>query len=320
MFRWALGFGSSMFPVMTPSQLDRPAFLMNVPFSFATDVPNNKWMEDMPVADRTVDRSKAIAQFFDLYHFLSARALVAILPTPRDCLLQDLVFTANLGFVPEHLAAERVVVLSQFSSPPRRGEEAVGARFFGDMGYEVHPCPHPFEGEAELRYLYDNVYVGGYGQRSSREAYDWMEEEFDLKVIKVEERDPYCYHLDCSVFPVTGEQTLVATHLFSPAELRELEAFTEIIPVDEDVAMMGGCNSVMLGEVWLNGTIIEDLSRDHPHYAPEKRKNELLESIASQLGKEVRFFDLGEFQKGGASLSCLVMHLNRQGYVRRSFT
>lgn len=302
---------------MTPSQLDVPAFLMNVPFSYSTDIPNNKWMEDVPAIERQVDRGKAMQQFLELYHYLGARSLVALLPTPLNCGLQDLVFTANLGFVPEHLAKQRVVVLSQFTSPPRRGEAAVGKRFLEDMGYQVHVCPHPFEGEAELRYLYGNTYVGGYGQRSSRQAYEWMESEFGLKIIKVEERDPYCYHLDCSIFSLNGEQTLVASYLFNQAELREIESVTDIIPVDRDFAMMGGCNSLMLKQTWLCGTIIDDLPRSHSFYLPEKAKNHMVERIASRLGLHVEFFNLSEFQKGGACLSCMIMHLNRAGYQTR---
>jgi hypothetical protein len=30
------------------------------------------------------------------------------------------------------------------------------------MGFKVIPCPYLFEGEAELKYLRDNIYIGGY--------------------------------------------------------------------------------------------------------------------------------------------------------------
>ena len=32
---------------------------------------------------------------------------------------------------------------------------------------------------------------------------------------------------------------------------------------------------------------------------------------------EVTYFDLGEYMKGGALLSCMVMHLNRYSYAFR---
>jgi len=70
---------------------------------------------------------------------------VYVLPTPRIEGLQDLVFTANLGIVLIHLDPAPVVV-SNFTSEPRRGEPEVGEPFFESMGYPVHFSPHRFEG------------------------------------------------------------------------------------------------------------------------------------------------------------------------------
>lgn len=305
---------------MTPSQLNRPAFLMNVPYSFTTDILHGKWRKVLPESRWRVDREKAMEQFFEVYHFLSARAFVTVLPAPLSANPQDIVFTSNLGFVPEHLAGQSLVILSHFAAAPRQAELAAGKRFFEEMGYEVHCCPHPFEGEADLKFLQGTSYVGCYGQRSSRKAYEWMESEFGLQIVKVEVRDPFRDHFDCPVFPVTGDQALVATFLFSRAELRALEEVAEIIPVNRHFAMMGGCNSVMLQHHWLNGTVIDDLPRSHPYYRPEKEKNWALERIASRTGKVLHLFDLSEFQKAGAFLSCMVLHLNHLGSQMRDFS
>ncbi len=302
---------------MTPSQLPIPAFLMNVPLSFSAEVANNKWMEDWSADDRRIDRSKALEQFFALYHYLGSKALVTLLPGPHDCGLQDLVFTANVGFIPEHRLSE--VVISRFTIPNRSGEADLAARFFKDMGYMVHCCPHRFEGEADLRYVRDNIYVGGYGQRSSKEAFDWMEREFDIQIIKVRLRDPYSYHLDCSVLPIDGERTLVATGLFNDNELREIESVTEIVPVETEAALMGLCNSVMLGNTWLTGSAIDELPADHEYYDAESRKLRTLEQTAARLNKDIRCFNISEYYKGGAALSCMLMHLNRSAYPGRSF-
>src|SRR5439155_581718 len=136
-----------------------------------------------------------------------------LVPTPRNCGLQDLVFTANLGVVLEHVPQRDVVVISNFTSKPRWGETEIGVDFFKAMGYRVYVAPSRFEGDAELKHLQDNVYVGGYGTRSERDTYEWMEKTFGMKVIKVRLSDPYLYHLDCSVFPITRENTLVCTEL-----------------------------------------------------------------------------------------------------------
>ena len=299
---------------LDPTRLQMPAFLMNVPFSYATSAANNPWMEELKDEDRRPDVQRAIKQFFELYRFISSEALVYLLPTPRESLLQDLVFTANLGVVLEHLDAS-TVVLSNFTSEPRRGETEVGVQFFDSMGYETYVAPARFEGDAELKHLHDNVYVGGYGIRSERATYEWMERTFDMEIVKLEMTDPYLYHLDCSIFPITREQTLVCTELFTKEEVAALEKHTEIIDISGDDSYSGICNSLRLGNVILNASHIHDLKAGTDDYRHEIQKNRRLEDIAAELAFEVSYFNLSEYHKGGALLSCMVMHLNRHSFT-----
>ncbi|MFI5777617.1 dimethylarginine dimethylaminohydrolase family protein [Nocardia sp. NPDC051570] len=299
---------------VNPTQLERPAYLLNPPFSYSTEVANNIWMEELTGAERTPNPRKAMVQFLDLYSYFAAEGLVYLLPTPRTIGLQDLVFTANLGIVLEHIPDRKTVVLSNFTSKPRIGETEIGRVFFESMGYQVHIPETKFEGEAELKHLHDNVYVGGYGLRSQRETYDWMERTFDMKVIKLAETDPYLYHLDCSVFPITREQTLVCTEMFEDEEIEELEKYTEIIEVSADAAYSGLCNSVRLHNTIINASHIHDLKIGSKDYNEELAKNRELEDIANQLAFELTLVNLSEYHKGGALLSCMVMHLNRYSY------
>src|SRR6266540_524935 len=301
-------------PWLNPTQLGRPAFLMNFPFSYATGFANNPWMVDMKGGKRQPDFVRAAVQFLAVYQNVAAEGLVYLVPTPRGADLQDLLYTANLGIVLEHLPDKNTVVISNFMSAPRCGETPVGVKFFQDMGYEVHVAPSKFEGEAELKHLYDNVYVGGYGIRSERETYDWMEEKFDMRIIKVRESEPYLYHLDCSIFPITKENTLVGTELFTKRELAELEKFTNIIPVTVDECFSGICNCVRLPNQVMNSSHIHDLKVGTEDYRLELQKNRKLEDIAANLALEISYFNLSEFHKSGALLSCMVMHLNRACY------
>lgn len=297
-----------------PTSLVHPAFLVSAPFAFRTDVPNNAWMRDLPDDQRKADPDRSMAQFLELYRALSGDALVYVLPTPSGGGMQDLVFTANLGIVLEHLPEQNTVVVSRFSEPTRGAETAVGVQFFEAMGYRVHVCPHHFEGEAELKHLRDNVYVGGYGTRSARESYEWMEREFDMEIVPLRMNDPYLYHLDCSVFPLTREQTLVCTEQYSATELRALEKHTEVVPVTTDAAMSGICNTVRLHNTLLNASNIHELKAGSEDYEHELAKNRALEDIAARTGFEVCLFNLDEYTKAGALLSCMVMHLNRRSY------
>jgi N-dimethylarginine dimethylaminohydrolase len=298
----------------TPTQLKRPTYLLNPPFSYSTRVPNNKWMTEIDDEEREPDANRAMIQFLEVYRFLASYGLVCVLPTPREE-LQDLVFTANLGIVLEHVPGGSTVVISNFTSEPRRGETPVGIDFFSAMGYDVHVSPHRFEGEAELKHLHDNVYVGGYGIRSERETYEWMEREFGMEVIKVRETDEYLYHLDCTIFPLTREDTLVCTEMFTRAEVAELEGHTNVIDVSVEDCYQGICNSVRLSNTILNSSRIHELRRGSDDYRLELAKNRRLEDIATDAAMEVNYFNLGEYEKGGALLSCMVMHLNRYSYA-----
>jgi arginine dihydrolase len=298
----------------TPGTLERPAFLMSCPFSYSADCPNNAWMQELCDDDRRVDRTKAMSQFAQVYRHMASDAFVFLLPTPADCNLQDLVFTANLGIVLEHLPRRDVVVLSNYTSEPRVGETEVGDRFFRSMGYQTVVAPYRFEGEAELKHLHDNVYIGGYGIRSERKTYDWMEEEFEMQVVTVKETDEYLYHLDCSVFPVTAEDTLVCTELFTKSEVARIEQVTNVIDVSADACYSGICNSVRHHNAILNSSHIHSLRAGSEEYFEEVRKNRELEDLAVKLGLEVCYFNLSEYHKGGALLSCMVMHLNRRSY------
>ena len=107
-------------------------------------------MDDLDEIDRKVDDKKAARQFQALYQFLSSRGIVQLLPVPKNCDLQDLIFTANLGIVLEHLPAKDTVIVSNYKSKPRIGETEVGVKFFQSMGYNTIVPSTKFEGEAEL--------------------------------------------------------------------------------------------------------------------------------------------------------------------------
>ena len=300
--------------IVNPTRLEVPAFLLNFPFSFTAEDANNAWMTELKDDERTIAHRRARRQFLDFYHYLSSECLVYVLPTPRDCGLQDLVFTANIGIAMEHLEDEDVVVVSNYTAEGRRGETAVGERFFESLGYRAVVSPYRFEGEADLKHLHDNVYVGGYGQRSDRKTYEWMEREFGMQIVKVEMEDEYLYHLDTMLFPITREDSLVCTKLLDKSEVAEIEKHTNVIDVTEDECYQGITNSVRMFNTILNGSNISDLKAGTEDYKLEIAKNRRLEDLGAELGFEIAYFNISEYLKGGALLSCMAMHLNRRSY------
>ena len=298
----------------TPSQLPIQSYVMNFPFTISTDDPNNIWMKEMSEKELELNRPKAYKQFMDLYNFMAGQSLVHVLPSEGN--FQDLVYVANLGLHLPHICDDNHILLSNYTSSPRQGEEYVGEKFFNQMGYKTTISPYKWEGEADIKYLYDNVYIGGYGIRSDIKTYKWMEENFDMNIIKVKMVDEYMYHLDCSIFPLNPDKTMVCTELYDTLELRQIEKHTEIIDIDVEDSMYGMANSVRLGNMILCASNISELKKSHEYYEGEKHKIESLEKICANEGMEPVIFNLSEYMKSGAMLSCMVMHLNRVDHFK----
>ena len=60
----------------TPSQLPIQSYVMNFPFTFSTEDPNNIWMKEMSGDELSINRPKAYKQFMDLYNFMAGQSLV----------------------------------------------------------------------------------------------------------------------------------------------------------------------------------------------------------------------------------------------------
>ena len=292
------------------TKLESPSFLLNFPSSFSTKEKNNTWMKEDDVEPNI---EAAFSQWFDLYNFLSSNGLVTVLPTPHNCTLQDLVFVANLGVV----INPDTIIISNFTSPPRIGETKVGLDYFKISGFKnVIECPFKFEGEADLKHLRDNIWIGGYGLRTDIKAYEWMEENFDMKIIKIKMHNEKCYHFDCLCFPLTSSTILLCEELLTFKEIAEIRKVASIINVPLKFAENGATNNVRIHNFILNSSDFTDLDpiEDAEDYKAEKEKNEFLEEISVSLGMEMIFVNLSEFTLGGAMLSCLVLHLNRFSY------
>jgi hypothetical protein len=61
---------------------------------------------------------------------------------------------------------------------------------------------------------------------------------------------------------------------------------------------------------------ISELKRSDELYQLEKNKIDSLEKICSNEGLEPIIFNLSEYMKSGAMLSCCVMHLNYVDYTK----
>lgn len=294
------------------SELKIPAFLMCPPFNVDNEKANNVWMEK-PEAKQPINYEKAYTQWGDLKRVLDEAGWVYLLPSQDG--LQDEVYVANLGlFLPQHIKKD-TILLSNFRSDPRSGESQVGREFFGMNQWNDISVPFFWEGEADLKYLGGDQFVGGYGIRSQKEAYEWMEKNFPIKIVKVKMTDERQYHFDCILFPVNKENCLVMTEIISPEDLKAIEAVTNIIPVQKSFGYGGTTNSVRAGTMILNASEITSIKNTDEKYSDERSRVDWFERTINKLNLDPVIINLSEFDASGAALSCCVMNLNFHSYL-----
>jgi N-dimethylarginine dimethylaminohydrolase len=198
------------------------------------------------------------------------------------------------------------------------GEETIGKQFFSAMNFTTYQAPTFFEGAADIKYLGIKngvpTFIGGYGIRTDKRTYSWMMDNFNVNIIPAKMYDPYLYHLDCNVFPIDPENTLMNTKSFSKEDLVKIEKVTNIIPVTEDDAYGGTCNSVLANGVVLNASSISSMKRTDKYYEEEVKRINHLTKICVDLGKELATFDISQYYLSGAMLSCMIMPLNYEDF------
>lgn len=291
------------------NKVSYPVFLMSPPFFLDAGEANNVFMQELSPAERKIDKSKALVQFLGIYNFLSSIGLVYLLPSYAG--LQDQPFVANLGIVLPHLKNYTIVV-STFRSPPRQGETLPGFAFLKMLGINdvVDICPKYFEGEADCKYLRDNIYFMPYGMRTTSAAIKWFAETYDMNIIPIRLKNPEAYHLDCLIFPLTRDKVIVATSEIDASELKLIEKVAEIIPAPREIMAAGATNCLRCRRLVLVGSDINQLRVSDEEYAVQRQLVDFVGKVAADNSMEAVVFNISEFGKSGAALSCLVMHLN----------
>jgi N-dimethylarginine dimethylaminohydrolase len=293
----------------TPSDLRWPTYFMVPPFecNFNVDDPNNIWMQELSEEERKVDYDKAFAQWSELNQFIAANSLTYLIPNSGRH--QDIIYCANMGL---YVEPEDIIIMSNFTSEPRRGEEVEGKEMFEAMQYKCVDMPKNlhFEGEADLKFVRDNIFVGGYGIRSDYESYQWMEEKFNMKITKCHMTSERNYHFDCQFGPINTDCALVCTDIFDPKDIKAIEKVVDIYDIPEKEAEAMACNIVRVGSNILVCSSISELKESDDSYEIESSKIARLNKICIKNGLGLVVFNLSEFDKSGAALSCNVMHGN----------
>ena len=286
---------------------ERHALLMCPPTYYSADKVRNLWMEEMTLEERMIDGPKALAQFEQVRQAIAALATVRLMPARPG--LAEQVFTAEIGFVPA--GPQDVVIMADDGTP--RGELAAGRHYLQSLGLRTLTPPGRFGGQGDIRHVRDNLYVGGYGESTEPAVFSWLSEEFDLRIIGIEEVDPYLYGVENIILPIRNDEMLVCTELLNISELRDISDLSNIIDVSVDLCYGGICSSIILSETVFNSDNLSVLETGSDEYLLELAKNETLARICRDRGLDLQLLETGEFSKSGALLTSLTMDLGDLG-------
>lgn len=247
----------------------------------------------------TVDRKLARKQWEELkavYEGLGYR--VDVLEAAEG--LPDLVFIANQTFPTQPVDGPPAVILSNMHAPQRRPEVPYVARWFEAQGWKTLEIADPeshFEGMGDATWHPGRRLIyGGYGWRTTHNAYSQRAYLVDAPVVALELQDIRMYHLDTCFSPLDEQTALISAEAFSAEGLEILsQCFPRLLraPIDEAVeslAVNGHCP-------------------DGRHFIVHHAAKRTIE-LVRQAGYEVIEVDTSEFLKSGGSVQCMKLMLD----------
>jgi N-dimethylarginine dimethylaminohydrolase len=242
-----------------------------------------------------VDRAKAQSQWQALCAALreSGCEIETIEAAPD---LEDMVFAANQVFVGYHASVGKFIVPSRMVYDSRQREVPFYVEWYRERGYKIVDLDlgeDRLEGHGDLLWHPDwsRIYAA-YGFRTTRggvEKFSSVMRAMGIEVVPLQLIDPYCYHLDTCLCPLSSEAVLIYPGAYSRESLATLRPFWKRVhelTCDEAHKFMG--NGIVA-----NGHYIT------PYVTPH------LEAILREEDLVPMIVDTSEFEKAGGSVFCM---------------
>lgn len=212
--------------------------------------------------------------------------------------LPDMVFCANQSLPYIAPNGKKHVLMSIMHSHHRSDEVAFIEQWYRKNGYEIHHLDSKkitdFEGMGDaIWHSGKRLIWGGYGYRSSLEAYKTISELFEVPVIALELTHPEFYHLDTCFCSLNEETVLIYPKAFTD---NGLEMIKKVVPNvleadDYEAVKLFACNATCPDG---KNVIIQKGCN---------KTNKLLENA----GFLVHETDTSEYLKSGGSVFCMKM-------------
>jgi N-dimethylarginine dimethylaminohydrolase len=213
--------------------------------------------------------------------------------------LEDMVFCANQTFPFLDKEGNKHVIISNMKHISRQREVPYFEQFFREKGYQIHTLPleYRFEGMGDL-ILHNHTLFGGYGYRTNKNVYTYIEKVTQRHVVLLELKNPYFYHLDTCFLPLYDNTLLLVKEAFTNKDIEKLKLyFTELIFIPEQEAKL---------YFSLNAHVFTS-PITQKHFAILQKGDTLTKSILKQKNYAVFEIDTSEFMKSGGSIFCMKM-------------
>lgn len=146
--------------------------------------------------------------------------------------LPDLVFCANQSLPFSDESGHKKIVMGQMRTPQRKPEVEAIEEWFKSQDYEIlhlntDKAPH-FEGMGDAIWHFKRKLLwGGYGFRSSPEAFEQISDLLDTSVIALSLTDESFYHLDTCLSVLNESCALIYRGAFTDEGLEIIHALFE---------------------------------------------------------------------------------------------
>jgi len=222
---------------------------------------------------------------------------VSVIPGAKDC--EDMVFCANQTLPWKMEDGSEVVVMSRMRHESRQREVPYFEEFFKNKGFKPLHFNNVkmFEGMGDViphpgkRLLY-----GGYGHRTTAEAYDELANMLQTPVVALELINPKFYHLDTCFVPLSKDSVMLCKEAFTEdglAMIRQL--FTKVYYIPEyEAEKYFSLNAHAFDAHGTKTAILQ-------------KGSAITVDVLKQEGYNVVEIETGEFMKSGGSVFCMKM-------------
>lgn len=254
--------------------------LMVTPEHFTVEYVINPHMEGHV---GNVDREKARREWNEVREAF-VKSGVEVHDIKGEAGLPDMVFCANQSLPYVSPTGGKEVMMSIMHADQRKNEVSFIEEWYRNNDYKIHHLDKSkitdFEGMGDaIWHTGKRLIWGGYGFRSSLEAYRKINETFDVPVIGLELLNPDFYHLDTCFCMLNSDTALIYPAAFTSDglalirklipnsieanqyEAEELFACNATCPNGKDVVIQAGCTDVN-AKLKAAGFIVHEVSTE----------------------------------------------------------